>query len=133
MTGADIIVKLLSDDAGLTALVPVGNIKLGALPQGVALPALLVRTISQVDRQPLKRGSRDFVTERVSVTVRARDYREQRAIMKLTKRPVGWTGELETATGISVRSAGLGPDLLGPGDSFEQARDLRVSFEDDAA
>lgn len=130
MTGGDIIVDLLNAYAPLGAVVPATRIKLGALPDGMTLPALLVRTVSSIDRQTLKRRARVRQTDRTSVTVRAASFREQRAIIALVRAAcAGRTGDLSSATGVSVLTAGLGPDLLGPGDSFEQAQDFKVSFE----
>src|SRR3546814_2726569 len=56
MTGSDIIGALLREHQPLINVVPLANIKAGMLPEGQPLPALLVRTVSLVDRQPLKRG-----------------------------------------------------------------------------
>jgi hypothetical protein len=58
MTGADIIAALLIADENVGGLIAAGSIKLGRLPDGIPLPVLLVRTVSSVDNQPLKRGLR---------------------------------------------------------------------------
>jgi hypothetical protein len=134
MSGASIVGNLLVADGPTTAKVPAQGIKLGALPDGVALPALLVRTISTIERQPLSVGSMVRVTERVSVTVRAASYRDQVAVMKLVRTCCrGRTGDIGGGTGVAITtSPGGGPDLLGPGDTFEQAQDFRVSFDEPA-
>ncbi|QXT34336.1 hypothetical protein KV697_10865 [Sphingomonas sanguinis] len=120
MTGADIIGELLHGYAPLTAKVPTARIKGGRLPEDTPLPALLVRTISSVEREYLRRGNASAMLDRVSVTVRAQSYDEQIKIMDLVVDAC--------APRVSVRPAGRGPDLTGPGDSFEQAQDFRVSF-----
>jgi hypothetical protein len=130
MTGVDIVGELLRAHVQLVAIVPLVNIKAGALPENAPLPALLVRCVSRVERQRLKRGTIIRYAERVSVTVRAASYRDQVAIMKMML-PIcaGWTGDMPPAERISILSAGTGPDLTGPGNTFEQTQDFRVSFD----
>ncbi len=130
MTGVDIVGELLNSDEPLIAAVPAGQIKAGALPDGVVLPTLLVRMTSNVERQMLKRGATVRTIERISVTVRAASYRDQGAVMKLVvKACAGRTGSIAGADNVSVLTAGRGPDLRGPGNSFEQTQDFRVSFD----
>jgi len=130
MTGVDIVGELLNSDEPLIAAVPAGQIKAGALPDGVVLPTLLVRMTSNVERQMLKRGATVRTIERISVTVRAASYRNQGAVMKLVvKACAGRTGSIAGADNVSVLTAGRGPDLRGPGNSFEQTQDFRVSFD----
>jgi hypothetical protein len=130
MSGVAIIDALLAAHAPLIAVVPVDRIKGGRLPDGVQLPALLVRTISVVELQPLKRGSMVRTTERVSVAVRAASYREQRAVIGMVRGAcAGKVGTIAHYPRVSVLTAGTGPDATGPGDSFEQTQDFRVSFD----
>jgi hypothetical protein len=130
MTGEDIIGARLLASAAITDLVPAAQIKAGRLPENAAMPSLLVRTISTIERQSLKRGARVFVVERVSVTVRAAKHSERKAIMKLLPGAcVGFEAESGDATNISALTAGAGPDVDGPGNTFERGQDFRVSFE----
>lgn len=130
MTGADIIGVLLYADAAVTDRVPVARIKSGRLPDGVDLPALLVRVVSVVDRHALKRSGWERQTARVSVTVRAASYREQGEIIELVRRCcAGRVGDIGSAKRVSILTAGTGPDVDGPGNSFEQAQDFKVSFD----
>ena len=130
MTGVDIVGELLNSDEALVAAIPAGQIKAGALPDGVALPTLLVRMTSNVERQMLKRGPTVRTMERISVTVRAESYRDQVNAMKLVvKACAGRTGSIAGADNVSVLTAGRGPDLRGPGNSYEQTQDFRVSFD----
>src|SRR3546814_14176455 len=85
MTGSDIIGALLREHQPLINVVPLANIKAGMLPEGQPLPALLVRTVSLVDRQPLKRGGWCRSVARIAVTVRAASYRDQGAIIALVR------------------------------------------------
>lgn len=130
MSGALIVGTLLREEADLTAIVLVDSIKAGRLPDGVVLPALLVRTVSETDRQPLKRQGWVRVTARVSVTVRAPSYRVQGEVIRLVRRIAGRTGDFGGGTRVSILTAGKGPDVNGPADSFEQTQDFRVSFEE---
>ncbi|MDR6851094.1 hypothetical protein J2Y54_000587 [Sphingomonas sp. BE123] len=130
MDGNAIVGALLTTDAPLNAVVPSDRIRAAKLPDGIALPALLVRTISVTERQPLRKGARTRTVARVSVTVRATNYAEQIAVLKLVRaRLRGWVGAIAGVTDVSIQTAGTGPDVLGPGESFEQAQDFRVSFD----
>jgi len=130
MTGVDIVGALLLAETALTEVVPADRIKAAVLSDGIALPALLVRTVRSVDRQPLKRGGFVRVTDRVSVTVRAASYESQRAVIKLFRKLAGRTGNIGGGLRVSILTAGIGPDVGGPAASFEQTQDFRVTFDD---
>lgn len=130
MSGVSIIGDLLLSNNSVLEVVPADRIKAGKLPDGVALPALLVRSVSLVERQMLKRTGVVRTVERVSVTVRAANYRQQGEIVRLVRKVcAGKVGAIDGFENVSTLTAGTGPDLLGPGDSFEQAQDFRVSFD----
>lgn len=130
MTGVDIVGALLRADADLAAIVAVANIKAGVLPDGVTLPALLVRSVGRNERVRLKRVGMARQTERVAVTVRARNYREQVQVMAaVLSICAGWNGDASPARRIAILNGGTGPDVTGPGNSFEQTQDFRVSFD----
>lgn len=130
MTGVDIIGALLLDAQPIVAMVPAERIKAGALPESVALPALLVRLVSSIERQTLVRGGMVRTIDRVSVTVRAATYRDQVAAIRMIRKAcAGRTGDVGEAKSVSILTAGTGPDGRGPGNSFEQAQDFRVSFD----
>lgn len=130
VTGVGIVGELLRSDPTITAMMPVARIKAGALPENVELPALLLKTESSKERADLKRGSTTRTTDRVSVTVRAANYRDQCIAIALVKACcTGKTGNIGGGLRVSILSAGTGPDLRGPGNSFEQTQDFRVSFD----
>lgn len=130
MTGVDIVGALLIGDDDLAEIVPNDRIKAAKLPDNVELPALLVRLVSSVERQPLKRGNVVRTTDRVSVTVRAANYRDQVALIRRARSIcAGRTGTIAGAARVSILTAGTGPDVPGPADSFEQTQDFRVSFD----
>ena len=129
MSGVMIVGELLRADAALTAIVPAARIKAGRLPEDAPLPTLVIRSVSLVDWEPLKGGPVHSV-ERVSVTVRAANDRDRRALIGLVRRCcAGRTGDIGDARGVSIRTAGAGPDVDGPGNSFERAQDFRVGFK----
>lgn len=130
LEGSDIIGALLCDDQSLVALVPVGQIKAGLLPEGAPLPSLLVNGISSVDRQPLKRGPLVRRTDRVAVTVRAGRHIDRKTIIAAVRKCcAGKTGNLGGGLNVSIITAGIGPDVNGPGNIFEKTQDFKVSFD----
>lgn len=130
MTGVDIIGALLRAADGAPAGLVAANIKAGQLPDSVKLPALLVRETSSGERQTLRRGSKVRTTDRVSVTVRAGNYRDQGLIIRWVKNfCAGRTGDIAGASSVSILTAGTGPDLIGPATSFEKTQDFRVSYD----
>lgn len=131
MTGADIVGNLLRADPELVALVPIERQKLAVLPDSIPLPAIVLRLVSSVDRQTLVAGETVRVTDRIGVTVRAASYRDQRAVLAMVKRICrARTGDIGGGTGVSILTAGTGPDVGGPANSFEQTQDFRVSYEE---
>lgn len=134
MSGVAIIDSLLRASGPLTAEIAPKNMKGGRLADDAPLPALLMRSISIVDRQTLAREAMVRVTERVSVTIRAAAYREQRAIIKLVRSACA--GAVIAASGdcrnIAVLTAGAGPELNGPGNTFERSQDFTVTYDEPA-
>ena len=130
MSGTAIIAELLLTDAGFVAAVSAGNMKEDRLPDGVTLPGVLLRTVSGGDRQTLTRGAFVRSTERIAVTVRAKSVRERKLLIGLIRAACAdRTGDLAGCFRVSVLTAGLGPSLPGPGDSYEQTQDFRVNFD----
>jgi hypothetical protein len=133
MTGVEIVGAVLAEHAPLLAIVDVDNMKAGALPDGITLPALLLRTVSSIDRQFLKTYNSYRVTDRVSATVRAASYADQIKIIGIVKRCCGGlTGDIGGGLRVTILTAGTGPDMAGPANSFEQAQDFRVQFDEPA-
>lgn len=130
MSGVTILGELLRADAAVLEMIAEAQIKAGALPENAPLPALLLRTVSLVDHQPLKRGAFVRSAARIAVTVRAANYGDQTKAIRLVRTCcAGRTGDLSGFRRVSILTAGLGPDLRGPGNSFEQTQDFRVSFD----
>jgi len=128
--GVAIVGALLRNFDGFVNVVPVDNIKGGRLPENAPLPALLVRCVSSVERHKLQRSPKTRTVDRVSVLVRAANYRDQKRIIKLAKDCcAGKTGNIGGGTSVSILTAGTGPDVGGPGNTFEQTQDFRVSYD----
>ncbi|MEG3084825.1 hypothetical protein U1707_14320 [Sphingomonas sp. PB2P12] len=132
MSGGEMLGKLLRDNAALTKEVVPSAIKGSRLADDEALPVLLVRSLSIVDRQSLALEAMVRTTERISVTVRAASYRDRKTIMALL-RSAGRAGlvieAMDDARNISVLTAGAGPELNGPGNSFERNQDFYVTYD----
>lgn len=130
MTGIDIIGALLLRSAPIVAFAPNDGIKAGRLPEGVALPVFLVRTVSVVDHVVLKQGAMRRSAARIRVTVRAASYDDQIEGIRLARAAcLDFVGDIAGAERVAVLPAGTGPDVIGPGNSFEQSQDFRVSFD----
>lgn len=128
--GCDIIGALLRDANPLLDKVVAERIRASRLPDGIELPALLVRGVSSVDRQSLKRRALVRRTDRVAVTVRAASDVDRRDIIALVRQCcAGRTGNLGGGRNVSILTAGTGPDVNGPGDSYEKTQDFRVSWD----
>lgn len=131
MSGVSIIGALLLADADVLAEVPAAQIKAWRLPDGVALPALLVRSPSGKERVELRRVGSVCRTERVSVALRAAAGRDVDPILKLVRDAcAGKIGTIAGYDGVSITDGGMGPDLVGINDSYERTQDFMVSFNE---
>lgn len=128
--GCTIVGTLLRNYSGLVGIVPTANIKEGATPKGASLPLVLLENVSSVEpNQPLSRPDALLTVDRVAVTIRAASVRERKVIRWLVVRAcAGKTGDIAGAKNVAILTAGAGPDLRGPGDSFDKTQDLRVSY-----
>lgn len=130
MSGVDIIGALVRASVPVTSLVPIERIKAGALPDDATLDAILLRSVSRSEWQPLKQRASVRVNERVAVTVRATSFRRQEQLLELIRSACrGALGTIAGAQRVAVLTAGTGPDVRGPNNSFEKTQDFRVSFE----
>lgn len=128
--GAGIVGALLRSYAPLTGLVALSSIKRSRLPDSVKLPALVVAEVSQIERAPLVRGASVRTVDRVAVTGRFESDRQRTQIMQMVKDAcAGKVGTIAGMMNVAIRPAGRGPDLDGPGDSFEKTQDFRVSYD----
>lgn len=129
MSSTAIMRALILAHAPVTALVPVGRIVAGDVPQGT-LPAIGIREVSGIEEDTVARRGSSLINARVQVTVYANSYPQQVAIIKALKLGEGaHTGQI---AGYAVR--GVLRDIIGPdmGDSlagtYEQGRDFKVAY-----
>lgn len=131
MSDVKVIRALLVAHAPLVALVPAARIMAGTVPQGTSLPALSINTISNVERQKVADdGTHTLMTSRTQVTVHAKSYPEQKALLKLVGQAI--TGGRRPVADVLVANVlrdVIGPDLSDPVvGTFEQTRDFRVVY-----
>ena len=128
--GCTIVGTLLRNYSGLVGIVPTANIKEGAIQKGAPLPLILLENVSSVEpSQPLCRPDDLLTVDRVAVTIRAASHRERKVIRWLVVRAcAGKNGEIAGAKSVAILTAGAGPDLRGPGDSFDKTQDFRVTY-----
>jgi hypothetical protein len=113
MDGVAAIRQLLVAHSPLTALVPAARVIAGVLPQGTALPAVALTSVSSSEDDSINPGSHRFITERVQATIFAQNYPQKRAILKAVLR--GAADKVPTMDGLRtmpVASGGAGPDFM---------------------
>lgn len=131
MSAVDVVRALLMEHAPVRALVDAKNIVLGTVPQGAPLPAIGIREISCVELGTVSLSQAAvLVRARVQVTVMAKNYANQKAVLLASKLgPGAHTGEI---AGIAVRSVmrePIGPDLNDDDAGiFQQSRDFIVTY-----
>lgn len=131
MSAVDVVRALLMAHAPLRALVDAKNIVLGTVPQRADLPAIGIREISRVELGTVSLSQAAvLVRARVQVTVMAKSYGSQKAVLQAAKLgPCAHTGEI---AGIAVRSVmrePVGPDLKDDDAGiFQQSRDFMVTY-----
>ena len=132
MNGVIAVRSLLVADIGLTALVPLSRIAAGMLPQGIDLPAILLMSVSSVDRNVPAPGPNRRVTERVQVTVLARTYPETKAILAAARKAAAdQMPVIDGLTDVTIHTDSAGPDFLDEETGIHmQTQDFRVSFNE---
>lgn len=114
MNGVAAVRSVLVADAALTALVPSARIGSGVLPQGTALPAISVTSVSANDLNIPSPGDTRFVTERVQVTVLASSYPQQKQVQAAVKKAAAdqFYPTVSGITGVTIRTDSQGPDFM---------------------
>lgn len=138
MSGVAVIVFMLNDSSPLIAgLGTVGGIAAdkriaaGDLPLGTLLPALSVHQISDVARTTVAMNeSKTLITEYVQVTVHAKTYPQQKALLELVRKACPHrTGTINGVDVVSILPEGAGPDLPEADTGNQvQARDFIVKW-----
>lgn len=132
MNGVIAVRQLFVAHAGLTALVAASRISAGVLPQGTALPAISIMSVSVTDRNLPAPGPQRHVVERVQATVMAADYPGLKAVMAQVKK--AGADQMPTVAGITnvtVHTDGMGPDFMNEDASiYMQPLDFRVTYSE---
>lgn len=131
MSDTTIIRALLIANPELRAMVPPERIFFGEIAQGAALPALAVSTISSIERKRVAdRGAAVLMTARTQVTVAAKSYLDQKALITLVGRAI--RGGPRQVAGVDVKDVQrdiVGPDLKNEAATiFMQTRDFKVVY-----
>lgn len=129
MSAVSIVRALLVAHAPVAALVPADRIVAGNVPEG-PLPAIGIREVSGIEQDTVARAANSLITARVQVTVYAKSYPQQKAILKAAKLGAGvHTGVIAGYVVRSVLRDAIGPDLGDPAvPTYEQSRDFKVAF-----
>lgn len=127
MSGPLVVRSVLVADDGVTALVPAGRIIADeVMPQGIALPCILMRQISGTDRKPLTLGATVMTRKRVQVEIYAADAVSRKAV-KEAVRSACLRNPFPAVSGFSnvtLHTEGEGPDF------FVEATSVRIGEQD---
>jgi hypothetical protein len=133
MSGVLIVHALLEADDDLVEAVPSTRIYDEEVPQGTALPALALLTISGTNQRRLARGASRRVSERVQVTLLANDAEERLDIMPMIRSAGSErVGAIAGFSGVSVEHAGRGPDFIDADERRVGSIDFMVSWNEAA-
>lgn len=126
MSGVAVICHLLANAAAVTARVPADRVFHGDAPLRAALPALSVKQISGTPRNTLAMVEPGrLMAERVQVTVNAKTYDDQKAILALAI--AACPNQRGTVNGVALES--ILPDQQG-GDDFDQDAAIYAQTQD---
>jgi hypothetical protein len=132
MNGVAAVRSALVANAALIALVPAARIGSGVLPQGTALPAISITSVSSVDRNIPNPSTYRHVMERVQVTVMAATYPSQKTILKAVRKAAADT--MPTVTGlvsVTIHTDSAGPDFMYDEASiYLGSQDFKVTYSE---
>jgi hypothetical protein len=131
MSAVKVMRALLQANSAVVALVPLERVVAGIVPQESELPAIGIKEIGRNEFATVARAEkRVLVRSRVQVTVYAKSYPEQKAVLLAAKLGPGvHTGVVAGVTVRSVVRDKVGPDLSEEdAEIFEQSRDFFVSY-----
>lgn len=131
MSAVKVVNYTLSNNATLIAAVPAANIFTGFIPIDTELPALCVNHISSTEITSVATTeTKKLATSRVQVTVQAKTYSDQKAILDLVRKALPNTrGTVNSVEVDSILPDGAGPDMHdADAQIFMQSRDFIVRF-----
>ena len=131
MSGVAIIRTLLAANSAVIAAVPSTKIMAGVIPLGTVLPAISIAHISGTTRNTIAMNdAKTFCTDRVQVTVLAKTYPQQKALLALVQ--AACPNTRGTVGGIacdSVLDDVCGPDIFDADATiYFQSQDFIVKF-----
>jgi hypothetical protein len=131
--GVEAVRAALVANAALLALVPAARI-IGddALEQGITLPAILLSSVSTVDRNLMNPGVNRFVRERVQVTIFAKTRPSRKAVLAAVRKAAA--DKIGTSvsglSNVTIHTDGAGPDFLGENDVRITTQDFAVTYSE---
>lgn len=131
MSGVVIARALLVADAAMSAAVPAARIFTGAIPLNTPLPAISITQTSGSQRNTVAMTeAKRLVTERVQVTVCAKSYPSQKALLALVRAALPLSRAVINGFDCdSVLPGPEGPDLYDPtAIIYEQSQDFFIKF-----
>ena len=131
MNGVLVMRELLLAHQSLLTLVPTAQIVAGTLPQGSPLPAIGVTEVSRNEFKTVSAGeATTLVSARIQVTVHAKNYPSQKAVLLAAKLGAGvHTGRIAGVKVRSVRRGDVGPDFSDDSAGiYQQSRDFIVTY-----
>ena len=131
MNGVLIMCKLMQAHPPLMSLMPADRIVAGTVPQGDPLPAIGVTEVSRNEFKTISAGeATTLVTARIQITVHAKNYPSQKAIILASKLGPGvHTGRIAGVKVRSVRRGDVGPDFSDDSAGiYQQSRDFMVTY-----
>ena len=134
MDGVAAVRAVLTVDAGLTTLVPAANIISGPASLGTLLPFVMLESVSKNDRNIPAPGGQRHVTERVQVTVVARDYPQQKAVLRAVRRAAAdqLYPVVTGISGVTIHTDSAGPDFFDDVYSgWRGSQDFRVGYTEE--
>ncbi|PZQ54191.1 MAG: hypothetical protein DI555_14120 [Novosphingobium pentaromativorans] len=114
MDGIVAVRSVLIDDEPLTELAPADDIAAGPRPMGFALPGISLASVSKVDRNIPAPGEWRHVRERVQATIHARNYPEQKAILRAMRKAAAdrLYPEVPGIRDVTIHTEPAGPDFM---------------------
>jgi hypothetical protein len=131
MSGPAIVRALLVADGAVTAAVPAARIQGGVLPEGIALPAIGVMTVSFIERKTVNTQTKARVTERVQVSVLAADYPTAKGIVPKVRKACRNKRSAAGYTGVLVTLEDEGPDIRAQDTGiYMKSQDFLVTYDE---
>lgn len=131
MSGVAIVRYLLANNNGVLAQVPAARIQAGILPLATVLPAISLKQVSGISRNTVAMNSQKYLwTERVQVTVLAKDYPAKKTLLGLVRAALPLSrGTVNGFDCDSILDDIEGPDLDDAETGiYEQSQDYMVRF-----